>query len=121
VRELLLVARLMSRRPSKVRWNCRTAIHHQSHFLACPAARRAFETFSETAPAYRKELLDKIAAGIKKRMPEMADLITSEMGAPKWLANAAQAPASLSGFMGMSRILDNCGFWAWEGIDLLWC
>lgn len=47
---------------------------------AVKAARRAFETFSETTPAFRKELLDKIVAGIKKRIPEMADLISAEMG-----------------------------------------
>ena len=40
----------------------------------------------------------------------MADLIMSEMGAPKWLANAAQAPGALGHFMTASKVLETFKF-----------
>ncbi|KAI9023956.1 aldehyde dehydrogenase family protein [Hyaloraphidium curvatum] len=67
---------------------------------AVAAARRAFETFSETTKDERVALLQRFAAALKKRIPEMAAKITSEMGAPKYLADTAQAagPVGLLGF-----------------------
>ena len=62
---------------------------------AVAAAKKAFTTFSVTTREDRLELFEKIINVYKKRMPDLAKAITSEMGAPVNLANAAQAPAGL--------------------------
>jgi aldehyde dehydrogenase (NAD+) len=62
---------------------------------AVAAAKKAFTTFSVTSREDRLELFEKIINVYKKRMPDLAKAITSEMGAPVNLANAAQAPAGL--------------------------
>ena len=62
---------------------------------AVAAAKKAFLTFSLTSREERLELFEKIMTVYKKRMPDLAKAITSEMGAPVNLANNAQAPAGL--------------------------
>ncbi|MDE2011902.1 MAG: aldehyde dehydrogenase family protein [Alphaproteobacteria bacterium] len=62
---------------------------------AVAAARRAFEKFSQTTKQQRVELLQSVMAAYQKRLPEIAEAIHLEMGAPMWLAKAAQAPAAL--------------------------
>ena len=62
---------------------------------AVAAAKKAFTKFSETSREERLALFEKILDVYKKRMPELAKAITSEMGAPVNLANAAQVPAGL--------------------------
>ena len=66
---------------------------------AVAAAKRAFQTFSKTTVAERAALIQKIIAAYQKRIPEIAAAVSSEMGAPLSLANAAQAPAGLGHFM----------------------
>ena len=63
---------------------------------AVAAARRAFETFSTTTREERLALLEKIVGVYKKRLGDVAEAISLEMGAPMWLAKAAQAPAGLA-------------------------
>ena len=58
---------------------------------AVAAAKKAFETFSRTSVQERLDLLDSIIAVYQRRIGEVAETITSEMGAPAWLSNAAQA------------------------------
>ena len=53
---------------------------------AVAAARKAFTTYSQTSIDERKALLDKIIAIYQRRMPEMAETISMEMGAPLQLA-----------------------------------
>ncbi len=86
---------------------------------AVAAAKRAFPSFSQTSVEYRADLLDKIAAGFQKRMPEIAEAISHEMGAPMWLANAAQAPAALGHFATTANILRNYDFEVQQGSTLL--
>jgi len=62
---------------------------------AVAAAKKAFTKFSETSREERLALFEKILDVYKKRMPELAKAVTSEMGAPVNLANAAQVPAGL--------------------------
>ncbi len=62
---------------------------------AVAAARAAFPTFSVTSRADRLDLLDSIIAVYSRRLDELADIISQEMGAPMSLAKAAQAPAGL--------------------------
>ena len=58
---------------------------------AVKAARKAFETFSQTSREERIDLLERIVAEYQKRYEDMAKAITEEMGAPSWLAQRAQA------------------------------
>ena len=62
---------------------------------AVKAAKNAFVTFSFSHKEERLELLEKIMDVYKKRMSDLALAITNEMGAPKNLADAAQAPSGL--------------------------
>ena len=86
---------------------------------AVAAAKAAFPSFSQTSVEYRAELLDKIAAGIQARMGEMAEAISTEMGAPMWLANAAQVPAGLGHFATTAAILRDYDFEEVKGTTLL--
>ena len=62
---------------------------------AVAAARKAFETFSQTSREERIALLTRIIEIYKKRAPDMAALISDEMGAPLPMAERAQAGAGL--------------------------
>ena len=72
---------------------------------AVKAAQDAFPSFSQTSVEYRAELLEKIAAGIQARASEMAEAISNEMGAPMWLASAAQVPAGMGHYMTAAKVL----------------
>src|SRR6185503_2374168 len=62
---------------------------------AVGAARRAFDTFSQTTREERIGLLERVIAAYQARLGEIAQTISSEMGAPITLAKAAQAPSGL--------------------------
>ena len=72
---------------------------------AVAAAASAFETFSQTTREERIELLERVIAVYKARIPEIAALVSLEMGAPSVLANKAQAPAGLGHLMATLRAL----------------
>ncbi|WP_019530082.1 aldehyde dehydrogenase family protein [Dasania marina] len=57
---------------------------------AVAAAKRAFPSFSQTDKAYRLDLLDAIIAVYTRRYEEMAQAISSEMGAPISMSRNAQ-------------------------------
>ena len=77
---------------------------------AVAAARKAFETWSLSTIDERKALLDKIIAVYQRRMGEMAETISMEMGAPLPMANAMQAPAGLGYLMDARKQLDSFQF-----------
>jgi aldehyde dehydrogenase (NAD+) len=77
---------------------------------AVAAARAAFETFGRTSREERVALLERISAGYKARLEEIAETISLEMGAPIRLARAAQAPAGLAHFMQALEILKSYAF-----------
>jgi len=58
---------------------------------AIAAAKAAFPAWAATKPATRLELVEKILAIYKRRLPEMAKAISEEMGAPMDLALNSQA------------------------------
>ncbi|MGI9463144.1 MAG: aldehyde dehydrogenase family protein, partial [Aestuariivirgaceae bacterium] len=60
---------------------------------AVAAARAAFASYSQTSLEERLALLEKLFEIAKRRMPDMAEAISHEMGAPKTLAGSAQAGA----------------------------
>src|SRR5580693_1355791 len=57
---------------------------------AAAAAQKAFESYSETTVAQRRSLLRQIKAIYQTRADEMANAISSEMGAPISFSRAAQ-------------------------------
>jgi aldehyde dehydrogenase (NAD+) len=63
---------------------------------AVAAARRAFDTFGRSSRDERIALLERIIAAYEKRLGEIAETISQEMGAPMPLATGAQAPAGLA-------------------------
>ena len=72
---------------------------------AVKAARRAFETYSQTSKEERPELLQKILDEYKKRYNDMAEAIRMEMGAPKTLAEKVQAATGIGHFKTISKVL----------------
>jgi aldehyde dehydrogenase (NAD+) len=59
------------------------------------AARRAFETFSQTTKAQRVALLHRITEEYAKRIPDIAEAIATEMGCPIAMARTAQAGSGM--------------------------
>jgi aldehyde dehydrogenase (NAD+) len=62
---------------------------------AVRAARRAFETFSQTSKEERIALLERIMGEYQKRVPEIAEAIATEMGCPISVAQTAQAGSGM--------------------------
>jgi len=77
---------------------------------AVAAAKKAFASWSQTSVAERAAILEKIIAGIKARLPELAAATSREMGAPISFAQMAQVPAGLGHFMGTLAALREFSF-----------
>ena len=86
---------------------------------AVAAAKAAFPTFSQTSVEYRAELLDKITAGYQARLGDIAEGISNQMGAPMWLAKAAQAPAGLGHYAAAAAILREYQFEEKKGSTMI--
>src|SRR5580765_5257653 len=86
---------------------------------AVTAARRAFASYSETSREERIALLRRIIEVYQSKYEEMAQTISEEMGAPLWLARAAQAAAGLAHFMEMANILGSFQFEETKGSTLM--
>ena len=67
-------------------------------------------TYGRSSREERIALLEKIIAAYQGRMDEIAETISAEMGAPMWLANAAQAPSALAHLMQALEILKSYAF-----------
>lgn len=78
---------------------------------AVAAAKAAFDSFSQTTVAERVELFGAILAEYDKRKGDVAQVISTEMGAPIWLSNAAQAAMGMAHFGTTMEILKN---FEWE-------
>ncbi|MBO9726413.1 MAG: aldehyde dehydrogenase family protein [Novosphingobium sp.] len=63
--------------------------------LAVEAARRAFETFSQTTRQERIALIERVIEAYKARIPDIAEAIATEMGCPISTASTAQAGSGL--------------------------
>lgn len=103
--------------------------------FAVEAARRAFQTWSNTPKKERIKIITDFSRLYAERVTDVACAITEEMGAPMWLAEQYQAPAGLAHFIigltefakyeleekkGTSRVVKEpigvCGFitpWNW--------
>ena len=78
---------------------------------AVSAAADAFEHFLRTTPQERVELFEASLAEYGKRYEEIAETISTEMGAPIWLSKAAQAMTGQMHFSTAMRILKD---YQWE-------
>ena len=72
---------------------------------AVAAAKAAFPSFSQTTVAERVELFGAILGEYTKRYDEIAQVISTEMGAPIWLSKAAQAATGQAHFATAMEIL----------------
>jgi aldehyde dehydrogenase (NAD+) len=77
---------------------------------AVAAARRAFDSFSQTSRQDRIDLLTKIVEVYKKRMKEIGGAISDEMGAPLGFAEKFQAGAGLGHIMTTLEVLKTYDF-----------
>ena len=73
---------------------------------AIAAARRAFPAWSMTTPAERGDVLRAVLSVYEARTAEMADAISTEMGAPIDMATSDQAGAGRSHLKAFLRALD---------------
>jgi aldehyde dehydrogenase (NAD+) len=87
--------------------------------LAVAAAKRAFESFSQTTREERIELLQRIINVFKTNMPRLGQAISDEMGAPKKLALGAQAGSGLGHFITTLEVLKTFEFEERSGTTLL--
>jgi aldehyde dehydrogenase (NAD+) len=86
---------------------------------AVAAARKAFETFGETTPAERLDLLNRIIAAYQAHYDELVESVTTEMGAPLWLSRAAQVAAGMGHFFEMTKVLGGFQFEEQKGSTLM--
>ena len=77
---------------------------------AVAAARRAFETYSQTSREERLALLGSILTAYQARFADVCTAISDEMGAPMKLCNQAQAAVGLAHTMTMLKILETFEF-----------
>ena len=77
---------------------------------AVAAAKEAFESFSQTSKEERLALMGKILEVYQSRYDEIAETISSEMGAPLWLSKAAQAATGAGHFGTFMEVLKNYNF-----------
>lgn len=77
---------------------------------AVAAAKAAFDGYSRSSKQERAALLGKIIEIYQRRMGEIAETISAEMGAPMWLASAAQAPSGLGHFAEALNLLNSYEF-----------
>jgi aldehyde dehydrogenase (NAD+) len=77
---------------------------------AVEAAAQAFRSWSRTTRAERLAVLARIVEEFSKRVPELGDAITEEMGAPTWLARGTQAGIGVNHFKTAIAILEKFKF-----------
>ncbi len=77
---------------------------------AVKAARAAFEGWSQSSREQRLAVIDRILEGIKARSEELAQAISSEMGAPISFARTAQVGTGIAHFTTIREILSSYEF-----------
>ena len=78
--------------------------------VAVAAAKDAFKSFGFSSKEERIALLENIIMEYEKRSEELAQTISSEMGAPLWLSNVAQVTSGLSHFKDTLGVLKSFEF-----------
>ena len=78
--------------------------------LAVAAARRAFESFSQTSREERLELLQRIVEVYATRKADLAATVSMEMGAPAGMAMRSQAPSARNHLLAAIEALKDFAF-----------
>ncbi|WP_430472850.1 aldehyde dehydrogenase family protein [Thalassospira lucentensis] len=73
--------------------------------LAVAAAKRAFETYSQTTIDERLGMLERLLAIYKRRYEEVAQTITAELGAPITMSREQQADAGVAHLQDFINVL----------------
>ena len=84
--------------------------NHEDVDRAVAAARAAFDSYAQTSREERIALLERVIDVFKKRMDDVAEAISTEMGAPTKLAKMAQAASGLGHFATALDVLKNYEF-----------
>jgi aldehyde dehydrogenase (NAD+) len=86
---------------------------------AVAAARRAFDKYSRTTPAERLTLLERVLAAYKAHFDEIAQAISTEMGAPITLAKGSQTRIGVGHISAMIEVLKSFKFEEMRGTTRL--
>ncbi len=86
---------------------------------AVAAAKAAFPAFAATSKDERVALLEKIVEVYKRRMGDIGEAISEEMGAPMWLATTAHAGSGMGHFMTAVKYLKEFEFEEARGKHLI--
>ncbi len=86
---------------------------------AVAAAKKAFDSYSETSVDARLALLRRIIEVYQSKAEEMADTISREMGAPAFLSRKAQVPAGLAHLLEVVKVLEHFQFEELKGTTLM--
>lgn len=86
---------------------------------AVAAAQAAFPAFSQTPTGERIALLERILGIYQRRMKDMAAAISTEMGAPLWLALEYQATLGMGHFAETLRYLREYSFEKTRGTTIV--
>jgi len=86
---------------------------------AVAAAKKAFDSFSQTTVKERLDLIDAILAAYGKRSAEIAETISNEMGAPMWLSKAAQAARGMAHLGKIREVLASYEFERAQGSTMI--
>jgi aldehyde dehydrogenase (NAD+) len=86
---------------------------------AVAAAKKAFESYSETSVQERLLLLRRIIDSYRSKAAEMAKTISLEMGSPISLSRAAQVPAGLNHLIEIVKVLEHFQFENLKGSTLM--
>ena len=77
---------------------------------AVAAAKKAFESWSQTSVEERGKYLTRIAEGLQTRMDEIATLVSQEVGMPKNLSLLVQAGLPLMSFQNTANVVESYPF-----------
>jgi len=86
---------------------------------AVAAAKKAFESYSQTAVAERVALLQRVIEVYKAKSEQMAETISLEMGCPLSLSRAAQVAAGLGHLLEIVKVLEHFEFETLQGSTLM--
>jgi aldehyde dehydrogenase (NAD+) len=87
--------------------------------VAVRAARRAFDSWSQTTREERLDVLQAMLAEYQKRSGDLADAVSEEMGAPAALAGGPQVGLGLGHLMTAIDVLKNFEFETQHGATLV--
>jgi aldehyde dehydrogenase (NAD+) len=86
---------------------------------AVAAAKKAFESYSQTTVVERVALLQRVIEVYKARSEEMAETISLEMGCPLSLSRAAQVAAGIGHLLEIVKVLEHFEFETLQGSTLM--